>query len=214
MLVVCMIVAVVIGMGYIVVKYLGEFRKMDAVMLQDCDVERYLKITEMAVADRRRFSGYGYRKDIFLLMQQRYVLALIANLKLDEAEAYLSEKWGGSRRSNLYKKCRMNLDLVTLYQQKKVQEFDLLYEQEPAVFQKNPILTAERFVLKKQYEEAEKILSAYQEKALYNEVLRNYLLAICYDALENEEAARKCREFVIKYGNTMPCKRIAENQAE
>lgn len=53
---------------------------------------------------------------------------------------------------------------------------------------------------------------AYQhkEKVPYNEVLRIYLLGLCYDKTGNQKMAKECMQYVAEHGNTMPCRKEAE----
>ena len=45
----------------------------------------------------------------------------------------------------------------------------------------------------------------HQEKWLYYEVLRRFLLGLCYDAAGEGELAKEQMAFVQEHGNTMPC---------
>ena len=73
---------------------------------------------------------------------------------------------------------------------------------------------AEKLILEKQYLKAEELLSRDKEKFLYNEVIRNYLLGGCYDTLGEQESAKKYMEYVKQYGNTLPCKKQAQEWLE
>ncbi|WP_419003107.1 hypothetical protein, partial [Anaerotignum lactatifermentans] len=48
------------------------------------------------------------------------------------------------------------------------------------------------------------------KKTNYQEVQRQYMLAMCYEALKETEQASICMEYVAKYGNTTPCRYAAE----
>lgn len=210
LLVLCVGVGVITGVGSSVVKILKELSKLDYDLLHNCDAERYLETMKFAVSYGKELHFKGHQKTFFDFMQQRYVMALIAKYQFEEAEAYLSTQWVGNRNTGLYKQCRTNLGLITYYYNGNVQEFNQLYQQAPAGFQKNKLFRAYSFILNKQLAEAVELLSGYKENSLYNEVKRNDLLGRCYIALGNIQSAKECREYVAEHGNTMPCKEQAE----
>lgn len=212
-LVVCGILSVIIvGIGcngYIIIRILKNIKKIDLVMLQECDVIRYLELIEFAVSYGKTLSFKSYQKSIFILIQQRYIAALIANDKLNAAEDYLTTEWT-DYRTTAHKNSMTNLKLVVLYRFKDVQKFDEIYKQSPIIFQKNKLFKAYSFILNEKYEDCKNMLSAYTEKNAYNEVGRNYLLGLCYSALEDEKSAKACMEYVMEHGNTMPHRKKAE----
>lgn len=210
LLIVCTILGVVAGVGSAAVKILKELSKLDYDLLHNCDAERYLETMKFAVSYGKELHFKGHQETVFDFMQQRYVMALIAKDYFEEAEAYLSTQWVGNKNTGQYKQCRTNVGLITYYCNGNVQEFNKLYQQAPAVFQKNKLFLAYSLILKKQFTEAVELLSGYKENKPYYEVSRNALLGRCYAALGNIQSAKECREYVAEYGNTMPCKVQAE----
>lgn len=210
LLIICTILGIVAGVGSTIVKILKRLRELDYDLLHNCDVKRYLETMNFAVSYGKELHFKGYQKTIFDFMQQRYVMALIAKGHFEEAEAYLSKQWMGNKNIGLYKQCRINLRLITYYDNGNVQEFNQLYQQAPAVFKKHKLFRAYSFLLNKQLAETMELLSGYREKTLYHEVNRMDLLGKCYVALGNIPSAKKCKEYVAEHGNTMPCKEQAE----
>lgn len=135
---------------------------------------------------------------------------MIAEQKLEEAERYLNDEWVGNKNSKMYRKLAINRMLIELYQSHNVEKFCVVFQDAGKEFQRNRLLTAEKFILEEQYRKAEELLSGHKEKVLYNEVSRNYLLGICYDKLGEQKQAEEYMKFVEEYGNTMPCKEQAQ----
>lgn len=213
LLIICVIFAAnaSVGSSFVAVaKIRHELSRVDCVLLHNCDVKRYLETMEFAVSYGKELHFKGYQKTVFNLIQQRYVMALITQHLFEEAEVYLSTQWVGNKNTVLYKHSKMNLRLVTYYYGKNVQEFNQLYQQAPAVFQKNKLFRAYSFILNNQLAETVELLSGYKENKPYYEVKRNDLLGRCYAALGKIQEAKECIEYVAEYGNTMPYKEQAE----
>lgn len=110
---------------------------------------------------------------------------------------------------------------MQFYRGKNREAFQEVFRQAGKVFQKNPVFAAEGFLLEQRYEEATAVLTGHrgkrtneeqaavltghQEKWPYYEVLRRFLLGLCYDAAGEGELAEEQMAFVLEHGNTMPC---------
>ena len=165
---------------------------------------------EFAVSYGEKLQFKGWQKSIFILAQQRFVTALIASGKLEEAASYLNDYWGSKRNSRLYRQCKSNVCLMIAFDTNNVKKYNDCFEQAESAFKKSKVYRARKDILNQRYEEAVNILCGYKEKAPYHEVMRNYLLGMCYDMLNYKELAKECMEYTVKYGNVMPCKKKAE----
>ncbi len=210
LLVLCAIVAVALGVGSAVCKIMWKFRALDSLLLQNCDAKTYLEAMELAVSYGRNITFKGFQKSVFLLAQQRYVLAMIVNLKLKEARQYLNYEWVGNRDGRLYRQVNINLILVGMYQCQNPEGFQAVFKRAGKSFQNNKIFIAESFFLEQRYEDAVQVLNYYKEKMAYNEVNRNYLLGRCYDRLGNRQLAEEHMIYTVANGNTMPCREKAK----
>ncbi len=210
LLIVCAVLGLAAGYGYIFISMLRDFNRIDSVMNKKCDVKAYLEGMKYAISFGKTLKFKGYQKTVFLLMQQRYVLALTAALELNNAEEYLKVDWYGKKNNRLFNRCQINLWLAKTYQDQEVKAFYEIYKKAPAVFQKNVIVKAKGLILKEQYDECLVLLNTGVSNLLYREVIRYYLMGQCYDALDNIESAAECMKYVAKHGNTMPCKNNAK----
>lgn len=183
---------------------------LDRILLQECDVKKYLELMECAVSYGKKFSLKGFQGTVFVLAQQKYVLALSANWKLEEAENYLKAGWKGNKNTRLYKQTVMNFNLIKCYITGNKVGFQEIFMKSGKKFKKNQLFIAEKLFLEDEYEEVAGVLSGYKGKTLYNEVSRNYLLGRCYDRLGNIKLAWECMKYTVEHGNTMPCKEKAE----
>ena len=135
---------------------------------------------------------------------------MIENRKLKEAERYLEVDWSGKKNTRLYRQLAVNLKLIQFYYGKNREAFQETFKQSGKVLQKNPVFVAEGFLLEQRYEEAIAVLTGDKEKWPYYEVLRRFLLGMCYDTVGERKLAKEHMEFVMEHGNTMPCKEEAQ----
>lgn len=213
LLLICAGIGLIVGIGSIVYGIMQNIKMLDQILLQKCDVQEYLKNMEYAVSYGKQLDFKGFQKTVFMLAQQRYVLAMAVDWRTEEAKRYLDTEWIGKKDSRVYQRMSANVRLIHSYCNQDVEEFLNVFARHK-VFWKNRMFIAEKLILEKQYQKAEKLLSSDKEKLPYNEVNRNYLLGGCYDKLGEQESAKKCMEYVEQYGNTMPCKMQAQEWLE
>ena len=118
----------------------------------------------------------GYQKSVFLLMQQRYALALMGNARLEESRRYLNEEWSGKKKERLYKQTVLNLNLVEAYQQQDADRYNELYDRADRSIKRNKLFGAEKLFLEHQYKQAIDFLEGYRVRTAYDKVIRSYLL--------------------------------------
>ena len=102
----CGALAVVDGVCLPAFTLFREIRRLDARIREEQDAEKFLRTMEDAVARGKALPRSGYRNAVLLLMQQRYLAALLANGKSAEAGAYLDAGWEGKKDTKLYRRCR------------------------------------------------------------------------------------------------------------
>ncbi|MFR3211245.1 hypothetical protein [Anaerotignum sp.] len=134
----------------------------------------------------------------------------MAEHRFPKANAYLQNHWQGKHTTNLYQNTMLNVQLVSSFENRNKEEFMGLYLKSEKLFRKNKIFLGEKLFLEGKYGDAVKLLQNITEKTTYHEVRRQYILAMCYEALKKMEQATDCMEYVAKYGNTMPCRYAAE----
>lgn len=198
------------GIGNIVCGILNQFRKLDPVLLQECDAKRYLELMEYAVTYGKGLKWRGLQKTVLLLAEQRYVAALITNQKFEEARGYLNEGWIGKRSSRLFRQTAINLELAQKYADEDVESFCKVFQSAGKEFTKNQLFGAKEFMLRRDYEAAVELLTDREGKTPYSEVGRKFLLGKCYDELGDQSQAIACMEYVAEHGNTMPHKAWAQ----
>lgn len=213
LLLICAGIGLIVGIGSIVYGIMQNIKMLDQILLQKCDVQEYLKNMEYAVSYGKQLDFKGFQKTVFMLAQQKYVLAMAVDWRTEEAKRYLDTEWIGKKDSRVYQRMSANVRLIHSYCNQDVEEFLNVFARHK-VFWKNRMFIAEKLILEKQYQKAEKLLSSDKEKLPYNEVNRNYLLGGCYYKLGEQESAKKCMEYVEQYGNTMPCKMQAQEWLE
>lgn len=213
LLLVCAGIGLIVGIGNVIYEIMQNFKMFDQILLQKCDVQEYLNNMEYAVSYGKQLDFKGFQKTIFMLAQQKYVLAMAADWKTEDAKRYLDSEWVGKKDSRVYQRTSANVRLIHSYRHQDAEEFLSVFAMHK-VFWKDRMFIAEKLILEKQYLKAEELLSRDKEKFLYNEVIRNYLLGGCYDKLGEQESAKKYMEYVKQYGNTMPCKKQAQEWLE
>lgn len=210
LLILCGIIGIFVGIGSILYQILRDFQQLDRILMEECDAKKYLEIMECAVSYGTEIKLKDFQKSVFILAQQRYVLALMAEHRFPKANAYLQNHWQGKHTTNLYQNTMLNVQLVSSFENRNKEEFTGLYLKSEKLFRKNKIFLGEKLFLEGKYGDAVKLLQNITEKTTYHEVRRQYILAMCYEALKKKEQATDCMEYVVKYGNTMPCRYAAE----
>ena len=210
LVVLCGVVGLAFSLIWIYYIILRDLIKIDEIVLQQCDVEMYLETMKYGVAYGKKLKFKGFQKSLFMLLQQRLSTALISNAKLEECRQFLTEEWIGKKNSSLYKLAIMNLDLVEAYYHLDTDKFNSLFQKAAPAFKKHKLFVAEQMFLEQKYEQTAAFLGTYKGKNPYNEVQRQYLLGKCFDKTGNKQMAEECMRYVSTHGNTMPCKKKAQ----
>lgn len=210
LIVLCGVIGFILSLAGVCSVILRDLAKIDEIILQQCDVEMYLKTMKYGVSYGKKLKFKGFQKSLFLMIQQRLATALIANEKLQECRRFLTEEWTGKKSSRLYKLAIMNLDLVEAYYHLDTDKFNSLFQKAAPAFKKHKLFVAEQMFLEQKYEQTAAFLGTYEAKNPYNEVQRQYLLGECFDKIGNKQMAEECMRYVSTHGNTMPCKKKAQ----
>ena len=210
LIVLCGVIGFILSLAGVCSVILRDLAKIDEIILQQCDVEMYLKTMKYGVSYGKKLKFKGFQKSLFLMIQQRLATALIANEKLQECRRFLTEEWTGKKSSRLYKLAIMNLDLVEAYYHLDIDKFNGLFQNAAPAFKKHKLFVAEQMFLEQKYEQTAAFLGTYEAKNPYNEVQRQYLLGKCFDKTGNKQMAEECMRYVSTHGNTMPCKKKAQ----
>ena len=210
LLVLCGGAAIFLTLFMVCYKILKSFKEFDDILQQQCDPKQYLAVISFGVSYGKELRLKGYQKEIFLLMQQRYALALMTNAQLEESRRFLNDGWIGKKKNGIYKNTVFNLDLVEAYQQQDAERYNKLYDRAGRSFKKNRLFGVQKMFLEHQYKQAVDVLESYKVKTVYNNVTRLQLLGLCYDNLGDRKRAEECMRYVLEYGNTMPARAKAE----
>ena len=95
LLILCGIIGIFVGIGSILYQILRDFQQLDRILMEECDTKKYLEIMECAVSYGTEIKLKNFQKSVFMLAQQRYVLALMAEHRFPKAIAYLQNHWQG-----------------------------------------------------------------------------------------------------------------------
>lgn len=213
-LIICAIVGVAVGLLLDMFKRIKNIRKLNRILLQDCDAKKYLETIEFAVSYGKGLSFRGMQESLYKIIEQFYVLALTVNLQFEKAAEYLDKEWVGKRSSRIYRLRKINLELVRACYEGDVTEYNRVYEKAP-FFKKRRLINGQKNLLNQQYSMAVELLSGEPERIPYNEVSRAYFLAMSYLALGKDDLAEPYLKYVTEHGNTMPCRqKVLDKKAE
>lgn len=205
LLILCAAMGLVVAMAAAVLGIKKDFKEIDNILLKECNTEKYLRIMSESLSYGKGVTLKGLQKDVFLLVQKKYVLALMAELRLEEAADYLTEKWEGSRKSGAYRQILLNYRLLKGYYEKDLEAFQETMEQLGKRAKNNKLLKAEEQMLRREYRQAENLLQGYRENIPYYEVIRRYLLGTCMECMRKFAQMEEHMRYVADRGNTMPC---------
>ena len=206
----CAVFDLIVVMLIEICNILREFSKIDRMLSQECDAEKYLEMLEGMIKYGKSLDYKGFQKNVVLMAQPKYIVALIANGELQKAEEYTKNEWKGKKEGRSWQQVVTNLELAKKYQEKDGAGYSDTLEKAGNVFQNNPLFMAKKFMLKEEDEAAIRLLEDDTEKLPYYEVTRRLLLGVCYYRVGKEQQGKECMEYVIAHGNTLDCKKEAK----
>ena len=200
---ICVVVDLIAGIFILIRDILRDFSKIDRILSQQCDAEKYSEMLEELIKYGKSLDYHGFQKSVMLIAESKYVVALIINGQLQKAEEYIKNEWEGKREGRSWQQVMTNLELSKKYQEKDAAGYSATLEKAGKVFQKNPLFMAKNLMLKGEDEAAVRLLENDTEKLPYYEVTRRFLLGVCYYRIGKEEQGKECMEYVIGHGNTL-----------
>ena len=207
---ICVVVDLIAGIFILVKGILRDFSKIDRILSQQCDAEKYSEMLEELIKYGKSLDYHGFQKSVMLIAESKYVVALIVNGQLQKAEEYIKNEWEGKREGRSWQQVMTNLELSKKYQEKDAAGYSATLEKAGKVYQKNPLFMAKNMMQNGEDEAAVRLLENDTEKLPYYEVTRRFLLGVCYYRIGKEEQGKECMKYVIGHGNTLKCKEEAE----
>ena len=94
---ICVVVDLIAGIFILIRDILRDFSKIDRILSQQCDAEKYSEMLEELIKYGKSLDYHGFQKSVMLIAESKYVVALIINGQLQKAEEYIKNEWEGKR---------------------------------------------------------------------------------------------------------------------
>ena len=105
-----------------------RMKELDSLILLKEDNKSYLELLDYALELGKSRKITGLAKYYYVLLEHRYVYALVFNKKIDLACYYLDHMWKGSRKGALYQKPYAFVQLALAYLHQDLKSYDSVYE--------------------------------------------------------------------------------------
>ena len=185
-------------------------QEIDFLLLHECNSEKYLRLTKKGMEYGKQNPLKRQQRFLFLCMEQRYVLALIACRRIKDAKDYLASGWENKKTSKIYRVLCINCQFAEAFQKKNYELFPSETQKEYKIFRRNKLFAAQKLFVQERYMEVIAKLERFVAASIYEEAIADYLRGVCYGQLKELDNARKCMEYVVEKGNTLFCKKEAE----
>ena len=86
---ICVVVDLIAGIFILIRDILRDFSKIDRILSQQCDAEKYSEMLEELIKYGKSLDYHGFQKSVMLIAESKYVVALIINGQLQKAEEYI-----------------------------------------------------------------------------------------------------------------------------
>ena len=83
---ICVVVDLIAGIFILIRDILRDFSKIDRILSQQCDAEKYSEMLEELIKYGKSLDYHGFQKSVMLIAESKYVVALIINGQLQKAE--------------------------------------------------------------------------------------------------------------------------------
>ena len=123
---ICVVVDLIAGIFILIRDILRDFSKIDRILSQQCDAEKYSEMLEELIKYGKSLDYHGFQKSVMLIAESKYVVALIINGQLQKAEEYIKNEWEGKREGRSWQQVMTNLELSKKYQEKDAAAVRLL----------------------------------------------------------------------------------------
>lgn len=114
---ICVVVDLIAGIFILIRDILRDFSKIDRILSQQCDAEKYSEMLEELIKYGKSLDYHGFQKSVMLIAESKYVVALIINGQLQKAEEYIKNEWEGKREGRSWQQVMTNLELSKKYQE-------------------------------------------------------------------------------------------------
>lgn len=111
---ICVVVDLIAGIFILIRDILRDFSKIDRILSQQCDAEKYSEMLEELIKYGKSLDYHGFQKSVMLIAESKYVVALIINGQLQKAEEYIKNEWEGKREGRSWQQVMTNLELLML----------------------------------------------------------------------------------------------------
>lgn len=179
------------------------FHEVDDILYNECDARKYM----LVMTQFYNFYQEGRLKHLDYAgqyIEQRYVIALLVNGDVEEAENFLKIKYSMNRKYFLYKVSVFQVAFMKAYLNKDMASYPMNYKLESYVFRHSPIYKARKDILFHDDKKATVLLENYQTRNAYEEVVKQYLLVGCYERNNEIGKANQCYDYVIEHGQKLP----------
>ena len=106
---ICVVVDLIAGIFILIRDILRDFSKIDRILSQQCDAEKYSEMLEELIKYGKSLDYHGFQKSVMLIAESKYVVALIINGQLQKAEEYIKNEWEGKREGRSWQQVMTNL---------------------------------------------------------------------------------------------------------
>ena len=203
---ICVVVDLIAGIFILIRDILRDFSKIDRILSQQCDAEKYSEMLEELIKYGKSLDYHGFQKSVMLIAESKYVVALIINGQLQKAEEYIKNEWEGKREGRSWQQVMTNLELSKKYQEKDAAGYSATLEKAGKVFQKNPLFMAKNLMLKGEDEAAVRLLvTANGEQGTDATFTADQIKSAVTSALPEGYAvvdASKIADQTVKYGES------------
>ncbi len=98
---ICVVVDLIAGIFILIRDILRDFSKIDRILSEQCDAEKYSEMLEGMIKYGKSLDYHGFQKNVMLIAEPKYVVALIINGQLQKAEEYIKNEWEGKKRGTV-----------------------------------------------------------------------------------------------------------------
>ena len=198
------------GIAYIAHDILKSVNKLDEIVNEDLDDKKYLEIIYCIIDyGKNHKQKNNLQRTFYLIMQERYAIALIINGKIKEAEEYI-DSGEINKKSNDYLLAKTRIDLDRAYTQGDAEKYMEIYEAAPKLYKKMKIHACRALLMQGKYDEAIEGLMKYTPKNKREKILCRFILGEAHLRKGSKDEAKIHLEYVINNGKTLREKFMAE----
>ena len=196
------------GIAYIAHDILKSVNKLDEIVNEDLDDKKYLEIIYCIIDYGKNHKQKNLQRTFYLIMQERYAMALIINGKRKEAEEYIDS---GEIKHEPYRMfLRACIDLDRAYAQGDAEKYMEIYEAAPKSYKEVKLHACRALLMQGKYDEAIEELMKYTPKNKREEILSRFTIGEAHLRKGSKEEAKIYLEYVINNGKTLREKFMAE----